>query len=65
MTKYEDFTISMEPASIAMLADLLDKHTPRGQGVASAELLNLAAELFARMQNLAQEKPKQNEDWLS
>lgn len=67
MNKYEDFVISMEPPSLAALAELLrsyDDERKCSQTI-RAELLNLACEIEARMQHLARERSNPNEDWLS
>lgn len=67
MNKYEDFVISMEPPSLAVLAECV-RHTLAEWDVAptaKAELLNLACEIEARMQHLARERSNSNEDWLS
>lgn len=60
--KYEDFTISMEPASLDALAKVI-RHAVLGPQV-RAELLNFACEIEARMQHLAQSHPASEEDWL-
>jgi hypothetical protein len=61
--KYEDFNISMEPASLDTLAKLI-RHAVLPQTTAKAELLNFACEIEARMQHLAQQRSRE-EDWLS
>lgn len=65
MNKYEDFVISMEPPSLAALAEGARKQAVVCTGTARAELLNLACEIEARMQHLAASPPKAEEDWLS
>jgi hypothetical protein len=63
--KYEDFTISMEPASLDALAKVI-RHAvlPNGSTI-QAELLNFACEIEARMQHFAQNRTAPEEDWLS
>lgn len=70
MNKYEDFVISMEPPSLAALAECIrnaDEVTDWGSTpTIKAELLNLACEIEARMQHLAAAPPPKTEkDWLS
>lgn len=65
MNKYEDFVISMEPPSLVALSQMIVKHTPREHTTVSAELLNLACEIEARMQHFAAAPSKAEEDWLA
>lgn len=67
MNKYEDFVISMEPPSLTVLAECIRYTLAEWDtsDTAKAELLNLACEIEARMQHLAQARPKPDEDWLS
>lgn len=66
MNKYQDFVVSMEPPSLAALSRIIFEHTPRDHTTVSAELLDFANEIEARMQHLAAERPAKatEEDWL-
>jgi hypothetical protein len=70
--KYEEFTISMEPASLDALAKMIRRAVLPPGTTMQAELLNFACEIEARMQHLAQqrsvpeeERSNPEEDWLS
>lgn len=66
MNKYQDFVVSMEPPSLAALAELIRDDEHDRNPTIRAELLNLACEIEARMQHLAAERPAKatEEDWL-
>lgn len=69
MSQYEDFVISIEPKTMAVLAQLIWDQHKNEDFVIETELMNLANEMRARLEKITLGitviAPAKEEDWLS